>query len=422
MNEQTIGEPQHAQIMLLTKLERFSPAAATFSLPAESGCVELSELLHASLQNQELLKDGEMLEFDFLIEGELLRSSIIQYMENKQISTETVVNIEFILKLPSPTPEQSLLHNDWVSCVQANGQYVLSGCYDNTVKIHTLDGKELLTLPAHSAPVRCLSWLSTGDDVQTFVTGSHDQLLHVWRWETSSNSIRCLYKCAGHAFSVEDVTASPDRLQFASVSRDMTLKIWSTDERGVSLNTEEAPAKKRKTHEVQTKVPIVTLAGHHEGVVGVCWREPSDLVTVGLDHTIRLWNLEMQSNTQTITSSKALLAIDCSPISGKFVTGSSDRHVRLWDSKVSDASMVIGNFSSHTGWVSSVKWSERDENLFVSGSYDNLTKLWDIRSPKTPLFDLTGHNDKVLAVDWSRPSHIISGGADNSLNIFAYKS
>lgn len=50
-------------------------------------------------------------------------------------------------------------------------------------------------------------------DSETFVTGSHDQLLHVWKWDTKNNSIQCLYKCAGHAFSVEAVTASPDKLQ-----------------------------------------------------------------------------------------------------------------------------------------------------------------------------------------------------------------
>ena len=51
------------------------------------------------------------------------------------------------------------------------------------------------------------------------------------------------------------------------------------------------------------QVPIMTLAGHHEGVMGVCWRDTSDLVTASLDHTIRVWNLETQTNTQTIVSS-----------------------------------------------------------------------------------------------------------------------
>lgn len=50
-------------------------------------------------------------------------------------------------------------------------------------------------------------------DTKTFVTGAHDQLLHVWQWEATTNSIRCLYKCAGHEFSVENVACSPDKLQ-----------------------------------------------------------------------------------------------------------------------------------------------------------------------------------------------------------------
>lgn len=42
-------------------------------------------------------------------------------------------------------------------------------------------------------------------------------------------------------------------LQFASVSRDTTLKIWTTDERGIN-NVDEIPAKVRKSVEAKTKV------------------------------------------------------------------------------------------------------------------------------------------------------------------------
>lgn len=39
---------------------------------------------------------------------------------------------------------------------------ILSGCYDNTVRIWTTTGAPLLTIPGHSAPVKCVRWLSGG--------------------------------------------------------------------------------------------------------------------------------------------------------------------------------------------------------------------------------------------------------------------
>ena len=33
---------------------------------------------------------------------------------------------------------------------------------------------------------------------------------------------------------------------------------------------------------------------------------------------------------------------------------------------------------------------------------------------------MSGHDDKVLAVDWSMPQYMLSGGADNHLKIFKY--
>lgn len=86
-----------------------------------------------------------------------------------------------------------------------------------------------------------------------------------------------------------------------------------------------------------------------------------------------------------------------------------------------EGAIVKSTFFGHSQWVQSVSWSMTEEFVFISGAYDKQVKLWDYRSPKAPLFDLTGHEDKVMAVDWSNPKYILSGGADNSVRIFKSK-
>ena len=54
----------------------------------------------------------------------------------------------------------------------------------------------------------------------------------------------------------------------------------------------------------------------------------------------------------------------------------------------------------------------------MSGSHDNVLKMWDLRSFKTPLFDLSGHSDRILCCDWSSGEYVVSGGADNDMKIF----
>lgn len=39
-------------------------------------------------------------------------------------------------------------------------------------------------------------------------------------------------------------------------------------------------------------------------------------------------------------------------------------------------------------------------------------------SPKAPLFNLEGHDDKVMCCDWSNPRYMVSGGADKTVRIF----
>ncbi|KAI9576362.1 hypothetical protein GQX74_009416 [Glossina fuscipes] len=46
-----------------------------------------------------------------------------------------------------------------------------------------------------------------------------------------------------------------------------------------------------------------------------------------------------------------------------------------------------------------------------------LCKMHEMHGPKSPLYDLIGHVDKVLDIDWSNRKYIASGGADNTVRV-----
>ena len=122
-----------------------------------------------------------------------------------------------------------------------------------------------------------------------------------------------------------------------------------------------------------------------------------------------------------IVGNKAFFSISYSPVNRTLLATGADRSVRLYDPRATEGSVVRSMFTSHVGWVSAVHWAEKQPNLFVSSSHDQLVKMWDQRSFKTPLFELTGHSDKVLCCDWSSQEHIASGGADNDMKVFKSK-
>ena len=68
----------------------------------------------------------------------------------------------------------------------------------------------------------------------------------------------------------------------------------------VEEDEEEKPHKRRKGHKVQTRVPLLTLSGHTEGVSAVTWLQEQEVCTASWDHTIRLWDLEKASQKSSL--------------------------------------------------------------------------------------------------------------------------
>jgi len=79
-------------------------------------------------------------DFDFLIGGEFLRGTLeelvlrhealkekvdeqVEEDAEKKIGVEEVIEVEYVERTPAPEPENCLMHDDWVSAVDATSNW-----------------------------------------------------------------------------------------------------------------------------------------------------------------------------------------------------------------------------------------------------------------------------------------------------------
>lgn len=205
---------------------------------------------------------------------------------------------------------------------------ILTGCYDNTVNVWQVDGKHLLTIPGHSAPIKAVSWVSMKDNIGTFASASQDQTIMIWEWNTVSNAIDCIFVCKGHARGVDSLATSPSQKLLASGSWDTMLKVWSCDVHG---NEDESSSKRAKNEHGETLTPKMTLAGHREAISAVQWIDNDTILSSSWDHTLRVWDMEMNALKTEISGNKSFFDASYSSLNGLVITCSADKNLRLYD-------------------------------------------------------------------------------------------
>ncbi|XP_034242429.1 ribosome biogenesis protein WDR12 homolog [Thrips palmi] len=423
-SEQGSGQGQ-VQIRFSTKQEQYAVPDIPFAVPSGITPAELNTLLN-QLLSENRTDISTPVDFDFIVCKEFLIQPLNELLEERNISSEEVVDVEYVEQHPTPEPMDCLMHDDWVSAVQVRNGWILTGCYDNTLHLWTKSGTHHLTIPGHSGPVKAVAWVSLTPTVGSFVSVSHDQTAMLWKWNIEENSVDCIHVCRGHERSLECVSVNHNSTLMATGGWDTLLKIWTTSMRETVAvpaqstgDSDESDAKRAKLElKSHIKTPIMTLKGHKEAISSVVWTDTQELATASWDHTLRLWDGELGGIKTEIAGNKPFFDMSYSALNGTVVTASADRHIRLYDLRSTEGSLVKSMFTSHTKWVQSVKWSTTDEHLFLSGAHDSQVLLWDSRSPKAPLYNLEGHDDKVMCCDWSNPKYMVSGGADKTVRIF----
>lgn len=420
---------RQVQVRFVTKLrDPFRVPSSSMTVPANFTRLGLSAVINGLLGAGNA--DWKHEPFDFLINGELVRMSLEEFLLAKGISAEKTLEIEYIRAVAPRKEEEPSFHDDWVSAVDSsNSGFIMTGCYDGLGRIWKAAGLCSHVLEGHTAAVTSVSVIkpkgaeSTTDAVAA--SASKDRTLRLWKFNTEETAeqptkVRAYKILRGHNAAVQSVAAKPSSDMVCSGSWDCRINLWETKEScdGGDL----VPTKKRRKDDEKEEFlsegeVVSTLVGHTQCVSSVVWPQNDTIFSGSWDHLIKRWDVETGQETANLICGKV---INCLDVGGEgtalVAAGGSDPILRVWDPRIPGNLAPIFQFSSHTSWISSCKWHDKSWFHLVSSSYDGKVMIWDLRTAwSVAIIDL--HQDKVLCADWWRGDSVVSGGADSKLCI-----
>ncbi|XP_073159437.1 ribosome biogenesis protein WDR12 homolog [Henckelia pumila] len=414
------------QVRFVTKLKPpYKAPPASISIPANLARFGLSALLNNLLQAGNAGWEPEP--FDFLIDGELVRMSLEEFLLAKGISAEKVLEIEYIKAIVPKREEEPCLHDDWVSSVDGSSDgYILTGCYDGFGRIWRNGGICTHVLDGHSGPITSVCIVKPkADNIgdQVVATASKDKALRLWKFVVEDSldqpkKVGAFKILRGHTAAVQSIAAEPSGEMVCSGSWDCTINLWNTNASQIEGNMVSLKKRKKNTkaEEIQSEgEALSTLVGHTQCVSSVVWPQRETIYSASWDHSIRRWDAETGKDTLSMSCGKVINCLDIGGESSTLIAaGGSDPILRIWDPRKPGTLSPIFQFSSHNSWISSCKWHKKSWFHLVSASYDGKVMLWDLRTA-WPLAVIDSHKDKVFCADWWKNDAVISGGADSKL-------
>jgi WD40 repeat protein len=245
-----------------------------------------------------------------------------------------------------------------------DGQTLVSGSYDHTVKVWNLkNGQIITTLDGHKDGVNDVA---IAPDGQLFFTAggtaqpNTNKVIKVWSMKTK----KLLLTLKGHSLGVTSLAIAPDGKTLVSGSYDKTIKLWNP----------------------QTGALIRTLTGHTSPVRSVAISPDGKTIASGggslkgdSDKTVKLWNLETGKLISSINGNTNVISFIGFTPDGKYLVNATDPKINVWDL---NTGKLVNSFSvSDIESVTSVTLGKQGKTV-VTTTLDGAVTMWDLTTGK----------------------------------------
>lgn len=319
-------------------------------------------------------------------------------------------------------------HNGEVRSVaiSPDGQYILSGSNDGTVRIWnaiTKNGPQpnsfvlkfsklgrkvsrtMANSEARSATSevfdKAVRSVDFSPDGKYAAAGFFDGTIRVWDMNNRTAEPKVLL---GHTDIVTEILFMPDNKTIASSSSDGSVRLWDITKN----NAERAPMT------LSMSVKLTSIANSSDG----------KLLAFGCeDGTVKIIKLEKLGELPSIirTGEKSVEAVCFSHDGNTLATGGRSGKLQLWNVSKPDSKPI--ELLGHISAITQVKFSP-DGSTLATSSLDKSIRLWNYRKPDDqPIVIQSGHDKWIYSLVFnSDGSKLITGSADNTLKIWTTRS
>ncbi|MFQ5449787.1 MAG: FHA domain-containing protein [Nitrospinaceae bacterium] len=258
----------------------------------------------------------------------------------------------------------------------ATGKMILTGSGDGSAILWDLDSQQAIhILRGHIGSVQKVSFDKEGTRALTW---ADDYSAILWDAKTGKQVARFKEPF----LDVLDARFQPDGMQVAGAMSDGSIRFWEA-RTGKDLRKYSAGEGAEEPS-----------SGHSREVTGIAFSpDGSRLISFSRDHSAKIWNLhrgsvqatlavyESNQEGERVLKHQLFLTAEFSRDGSRVLTGSSDNIVRLWDS---ESGTLIREFKGHENKIHGARFNQ-DESTIISASYDQTIKVWKLDSvhPRT---------------------------------------